>query len=73
MRNRKLRRRVINRLKRMAAKHYHKSRLPDYVSCGGAVYDHIAGKDTKFHMNEFNRCMRRLQRIDPTTPKGDFT
>ena len=66
----KLRQQAIDRLKQRAADHYLRMQIPGHVDCGGFLADHILGIDTERHAREFDRCMNRLRRIDPSCPKA---
>ena len=62
------RKKVIIRLKAQANKHYDEARKNSDMSCGGDLCDYIRGTNTSHHFDEFERCLRRLRRIDHNFP-----
>ena len=61
---------VIARLKRDARKHFRRASLHDDLDCGRHLQDAIRGTDTEGHALEYERCVKRLSRIDPHFPEG---
>ena len=67
----KARRRVLKRIKKQARAHHKKTQLDDSLDCGMMMQDHIQGTDREGHRDEYQRCVRRLRRIDPDFPKEE--